>query len=86
MTATDAQVRLVMIERNKGKTQEQAAVKANIRSCKTVRKYEQLGELPSELKGSRTYRTRPDPFETDWLEVEKKLREAVLRNFHKSTH
>lgn len=76
MTATDAQVRLIMKERNNGKTQEQAAVKANIRSCKTVRKYEQLGELPSELKEPRKYRTRPDPFEKDWAEVEKKLKEA----------
>jgi len=76
MTATDAQVRLVMKERSKGKTQEQAAVKANIRSRKTVRKYEQLGELPSELKRPRAYRTRPDPFEADWAEVEKKLQEA----------
>lgn len=76
MTATDAQVRLIMKERNNGKTQEQAAVKANIRSRKTVRKYEQLGELPSELKEPRKYRTRPDPFEKDWAEVEKKLKEA----------
>jgi hypothetical protein len=76
MTATDAQVRLMMKERSNGKTQEQAAVKANIRSRKTVRKYEQLGELASELKQARTYRTRPDPFEKDWAEVEKKLEVA----------
>ena len=76
MTATDAQVRLIMKERNKGKSQEQAAVKANIRSRRTVRKYEQLGELPSDLKEPRKYRTRPDPFEKDWAEVEKKLQEA----------
>jgi hypothetical protein len=76
MTATDAQVRLIMKERNNGKSQEQAAVKANIRSRKTVRKYEQLGELPSDLKEPRKYRTRPDPFEKDWAEVEKKLKEA----------
>jgi hypothetical protein len=76
MTATDAQVRLIMKERSKGKTQEQAALKANLCSCKTVRKYEQLGELPSELKEPRSYRTRPDPFEADWAEVEKKLKEA----------
>jgi len=76
MTATDAQVRLIMKERNNGKTQEQAAVKANIGSRKTVRKYEQLGELPSDLKQARGYRTRPDPFEKDWAEVEKKLKEA----------
>lgn len=65
-----------MKERNNGKTQEQAAVKANIRSRKTVRKYEQLGKLPSELKEPRKYRTRHDPFEKDWAEVEKKLKEA----------
>ena len=62
MTATDAQVRLLMKERNQGKTQEQAAVKANLRSRKTVAKYEKLGKLPSELKESRTYHTRPDAF------------------------
>ena len=76
MTATDAQVRLIMKERTKGKTQEQAAVKANVRSRKTVQKYEQLGQLPSELKQPRTYRTRLDPFEADWAEVEKKLEDA----------
>ena len=76
MTATDAQVRRMMKERSKGKTQEQAAVKANVRSRKTVRKYEQLGEVPSNLKQARRYRTRPDPFEVDWVEVEKKLQEA----------
>ncbi len=76
MTATDAQMRLVMKERSAGKTQEQAAVKANLRSRKTVQKYEQLGELPSDLKQPRSYRTRSDPFEKDWAEVEKKLEEA----------
>ena len=76
MTATDAQVRLIMKERSNGKTQEQAAVKANLRSRKTVGKYEQMGELPSELKEPRSYRTRPDPFEKDWAEVEKKLEAA----------
>jgi len=76
MTATDAQVRLIMKERINGKTQEQAAVKANVRSRKTVQKYEQLGQVPSELKQPRTHRTRLDPFEADWAELEKKLEEA----------
>lgn len=76
MTATDAQVRLIMKERINGKTQEQAAVKANVRSRKTVQKYEQLGQVPSELKQARTHRTRRDPFEGDWAELEKKLEEA----------
>ncbi len=73
MTATDAQVRLLMRERTKGKTQQQAAVKVNLHSRKTVQKYEQLGQLPSELKEPRRHRTRPDPFEKDWAEVESKL-------------
>jgi len=73
MTATDAQVRLMMRERNNSKTQQQAAVKVNLRSRKTVQKYEQLGQLPSELKEQRRYRTRRDPFEKDWAEIETKL-------------
>lgn len=76
MTVTDAQVRLIMKERINGKTQEQAAVKANISSRKTVQKYEQLGQVPSELKQPRKHRTRPDPFVADWAEVEKRLEEA----------
>ena len=76
MTATDAQVRLIMKERSNGKTQEQAAVKANLRSRKTVGKYEQMGEIPSDLKQARSYRTRADPFAKDWAEVEKKLEGA----------
>jgi hypothetical protein len=76
MTATDAQVRLIMRERRKGRTQEQAAVRANLRSRKTVGKYEQLGKLPSELKQARTYRTRLDPFEADWDELEQMLQDA----------
>jgi len=76
MTITDAQMRLIMKERSKGKTQEQAAVKANVRSRKTVQKYEQLGELPSDMKQPRRHRTRANPFEGDWAEVEKRLQEA----------
>ena len=76
MTCTDAQVRLMMQERQKGRTQEQAAVKANIRSRKTVARYEQLGKLPSDLKEPRQYRTRQDPFADDWPQVEQMLRDA----------
>jgi len=76
MTATDAQVKIIMRERQQGKTQEQAAVKANISSRKTVRKYEKLGKLPSEMKQARDYRTREDAFEEDWAEVEEMLEKA----------
>ena len=76
MTATDAQIRIIMRERNQGKTQEQAGAKANISSRKTVRKYEQLGKLPSELKKPRTYRTRKDSLAEDWSTIEKQLENA----------
>ena len=76
MTATDAQVRLIMKERRKGRTQEQAAAKANVRNRRTVRKYEQLGQLPSERNQPRSYRTRANPFAADWPELEAMLQEA----------
>lgn len=76
MTCTDAQVRLMMRERSQGRTQEQAAVKANIKSRQTARKYEKLGKLPGEIKQARQYRTRPDPFAEDWPDVEQMLEGA----------
>ncbi len=76
MTATDAQVRILMRERKKGRTQEQAAAKANLKSRKTAAKYEQLGLLPSQLKGPRIYRTRPDAFAEDWPQIESMLSDA----------
>jgi hypothetical protein len=76
MTATDAQVRIIMREREKGRTQEQAAASANLRSRKTVAKYERLNQLPSELQQPRQYRTRPNPFLEDWPTIEKMLENA----------
>ncbi len=76
MTVTDTQVRIMMRERRKGRTQEQAAAKANLSSRKTVRKYEKLGKFPSELKKGRGYRTRADPFSEDWAEAERMLEVA----------
>ncbi len=62
---TDGEVRIMIRERAKGKTQEQAAARAGM-SVRTARTYERLGTLPSQLKHPRTYRTRPDPFAEDW--------------------
>ena len=76
MTATDAQVRIIMREREKGRTQEQAAASANLKSRKTAAKYEGLGKLPSELNQPRRYRTRQNPFEEDWPAMEAKLEDA----------
>lgn len=76
MTATDTQVRIMMRERKKGRTQEQAAASANVRSRQTVAKYEQLGELPSERVEPRQYRTRADVFAADWPTLEAMLEAA----------
>src|SRR5579872_3075848 len=76
MTATDAQVRMVMRERHKGRTQAQAALRANLSSRHTAAKYERLGRLPSELRTARTYRTRTDPFAADWQELAAMLERA----------
>ena len=61
----DAEVRLYMKERSKGRTQEQAAAKAGM-SVRAARRYEQLGQVPSQLKQPRTHQTRPNPFADDW--------------------
>jgi len=76
VTATDAQVRIMMRERRKGRTQGQAAASANLMSRKTVAKYEKRGKLPSDLKEPRHYRTRPDAFAEDWSTVVEMLEDA----------
>lgn len=76
MTATDAQVRILMRERKKGRTQEQAAARANLRSRKTAAKYGHLGLLPSQVRRPRTYRTRQDAFTEDWPQIEQMLSDA----------
>ena len=76
MTATDAQVRVIMRERSQGKTQEQAAAKANLKSRKTVAKYETLGMVPSQMTQVRTYRTRRDAFADDWPQMEAMLQDV----------
>ncbi len=65
-----------MRERQKGRSQEQAAASANLSSRKTAAKYEKLGKLPSEMKQPRRYRTRPDMFAQDWPTVEEMLEQA----------
>jgi len=52
-----------------------AAMKAGM-DRKTARKYLTAGVLPSEAAAPRDYRTRPNPFEERWAEVEALLRET----------
>lgn len=67
MTCTDAQIRMLM-KLIKTHSQEIAAAKAGI-DPKTARRYLQAGLLPSQLRGARDWRTRPDPFEEVWPEI-----------------
>jgi hypothetical protein len=76
MTATDAQVRMMMDERNKGRTQDRAAAKANVRSRQTVAKYKRVGQLPTEREELRQYWTRADVVAEDWPALETMLRDA----------
>ncbi|MEZ5447404.1 MAG: IS21 family transposase [Gammaproteobacteria bacterium] len=62
---SDREVKLMRRERAKGASQELAAARAGM-SVRTVRKYEKLGMLPSQVGKPHTWRTREDPFATDW--------------------
>lgn len=73
---TDAQVRKLMSELSKGASLEKAAMKAGM-DRKTARKYRDLGAVPSEEPPApRTWRTRADPFEETWPEIEARLEAA----------
>ncbi len=61
---TDSQVKLLRHKRMEGKTQIAAAAAVGI-CADTARRWEK-GLLPSETKKPRTWRTRPDDFETVW--------------------
>ncbi len=53
-------------------TQELAAAKAGM-DVKTARKYLKSAKLPSEDKPERDWRTRKDPFERVWEEIQQQL-------------
>jgi len=61
------QVRRLMKDLGKGMPLCVAATRSGMTE-KTARKYRGLGGVP--VRGPRTYRTRPDPFESVWPEVE----------------
>ena len=75
MQTTDAQVRKLMKEIRKSGNVGQSALRSGM-SRNTAAKFVKLGKLPSELKGPRTWRTRPDPFEEDWPGIAQRLRDA----------
>lgn len=71
---TDEQVRLLMSLISKGMPQVLAAAKAGM-SERTARKYLHSGAMPSASKAPRAWRTRADPFDEVWPEVEALLRQ-----------
>ena len=66
---SDAQVRKLMEEMSKQGRIGVAAMKADM-DRKTARKYVASGKLPSEMRSPREWRTREDPFDADWPDVE----------------
>ena len=71
MTTTNQQVKLLM-KKLKKYNQETAAAKSGM-DVKTARKYIKSGQLPSEQKKVRVWKTRPDAFEAHWPECVKML-------------
>src|SRR5947209_4151659 len=65
---TDAQVRRLKKLSKTEQNQELAAAKAGM-DAKTARKYLRSGEMPSEARTDRNWRTRPDPFAAVWEEI-----------------
>ncbi len=70
---TDQQVRKLMKLNQREKCLSIAAAKSGM-SENTARKYIQLGRLPSQCKKERTWRTRDNPFEKVWDDIEEKLK------------
>lgn len=71
---SDRQARKLRMELGRDRTLEVAAVRSGM-SENTARKW-RSGELPSQRRQARTYRTREDPFAAVWPEVERLLEEA----------
>lgn len=72
---SDAQVRKLMEEMSKHGRIGLAALRAGLHR-NTARRYVEAGQLPSELKQPRSWRTREDPFAEDWEEIAQRLTEA----------
>ena len=62
---TDEQIRRLFMLVSKEPTKALAAAKAGM-TPKTALKYRKGGQLPSQMKQSHDWRTRPDPFVDKW--------------------
>ena len=71
---TDQQVRKLMEEMNKTQNKSFSAMKAGM-NRRTASKYLELGQLPSGLPAkNRSWRTRANPFNEHWPEIEQWLK------------
>jgi predicted site-specific integrase-resolvase len=69
---SDHQVRYLMKFKQSGKSLKLSSLKSGM-SEKTARKYLRSGKLPSQSQKVHDWRTRPDPFEQIWDEIESLL-------------
>lgn len=69
---SDQQVRRLKQMLSEKKSLTESACRAGM-SEKTARKYRDTGKLPSEMQSEHTWRTRTDPFESDWPEIKELL-------------
>lgn len=67
MVTPDRKVRKLMEEYEKTGSVSKAALRADL-DRKTAGKYLRAGKLPSQMRVSRTWRTREDPFDEHWEE------------------
>lgn len=72
---TQQQYRRLMSEYEKSQNLSRSAMKADV-DRHTARKYIKAGKGPNELKPSHTWRTRADPLEHIWPEVQSMLQAA----------
>jgi hypothetical protein len=75
MLTPDRKVRKLMEEYQKTGNLTRSSLRADM-DVKTGRKYVRSGKLPSEMRVARYWRTRPDPFEVDWIEARTMLEDA----------
>ena len=71
----DQQVKKLRRDLNGGMTLANAALRSGM-SEKTARKYRNMNQLPSEAQQPHHWRTRIDPFESVWDEIQQQLQQS----------
>jgi len=75
MQTPDRKVRKLMESYQRTGNLTRSSLRADM-DVKTARKYLRAGKLPSQMKVARYWRTRPDPFVSDWQEARTMLEDA----------